>query len=89
MVRPIASSGTAPIDTPKISKVDHTLGSLRRDKINGDDALPAVRLARLGPPIDINHVDQIRAAIAKGSYTVDADRLAAAMLALDMPVRQA
>lgn len=46
-------------------------------------------LARLGPPVDLNRVSEIRAAIAQGVYTVDADRLAAAMLALDLPVRPA
>jgi flagellar biosynthesis anti-sigma factor FlgM len=89
MVSPIASSGAAPIDTPKISTTDPVQQGAKQVSAKEREPAPAVRLARLGPPIDINHVDQIRAAIANGSYTVDADRLAAAMLALDVPVRDA
>lgn len=52
-------------------------------------ATPGARLASLGPPIDMTRVSEIKAAIASGSYTVDADRLAAAMMALDLPPKDA
>jgi flagellar biosynthesis anti-sigma factor FlgM len=89
MVSPIANSGVAPIDQPRILKTEPARKDAGNDTKIDDNAPAPVRLARLGPPIDVNHVTEIRAAIAGGNYTVDADRLAAAMLALDLPVRDA
>ena len=85
MVNPVSNSGPGPIETQRVVTKIATHGGTTRGAI-ADDATPAARLAKLGPPIDINRVGVIRAAIADGSYTVDADRLAAAMLALDLPV---
>ncbi|MGE5721208.1 MAG: flagellar biosynthesis anti-sigma factor FlgM [Sphingomonadales bacterium] len=42
-------------------------------------------LARMGPPVDADKVSAIRAAIAGGRYPVNPDRIAEAMLALDLP----
>jgi negative regulator of flagellin synthesis FlgM len=39
------------------------------------------RLAGEGPPVDAARVAQLRAAIADGSYGIDPERIAAAMLA--------
>lgn len=85
MLTPIAHSGPSRIDPQRVasslpSRVD---GQTSRPIEEG--STPAARFARLGPPIDVTRVSEIRAAIANGSYTVDADRLAAAMLALDLP----
>ncbi len=85
MLTPIVNSG--------LSKVDpHRVASSMPSRVDGRDSkpvergdTPAARLAKLGPPIDLTRVNEIRAAIANGSYTVEADRLAAAMLALDLP----
>jgi anti-sigma28 factor (negative regulator of flagellin synthesis) len=85
MVIPISNSGAAKIDAQRISTAPIILVEDKRDRKIEGNGTPAARFARLGPPIDVNRVNEIRAAIAGGSYTVDADRLAAAMLALDLP----
>jgi negative regulator of flagellin synthesis FlgM len=88
MISPITNTGTAAVDAQRVS---HSGAAQRvaRESQNriATASTPAARLASLGPPIDINRVTEIRAAIAEGRYTVDADRLAAAMLALDLPGR--
>jgi negative regulator of flagellin synthesis FlgM len=48
---------------------------------------PAAEMAASGPPVDAGKVAAIRAAIAEGRYPVDHDRIAGAMLALDLPER--
>ena len=48
---------------------------------------PLAELAGSGPPVDTDKVASIRAAIAEGRYPVDPDRIAAAMIALDLPAR--
>lgn len=40
----------------------------------------AVHLANSGPPVDYTKVAQVRRAIAEGSYQIDADALAKAIL---------
>lgn len=85
MLTPIASTGSSRVEPQRAAssstnRADEQVSGLT----NGHDT-PAARLAKLGPPIDVTRVGEIRAAIANGSYTVDADRLAAAMLALDVP----
>ena len=88
MVNPVGRSGIVPLDPMRTSPKAPVTGEAKRDARVDGSATPASRFARLGPPIDVNRVSEIRAAIANGSYTVDADRLAAAMLALDLPERQ-
>lgn len=85
MVTPIANSGPAKVDAQPIATAPIILVEGKSDRKVETAGTPAARLAKLGPPIDVNRVSEIRAAIANGSYTVDADRLAAAMLALDLP----
>jgi negative regulator of flagellin synthesis FlgM len=46
---------------------------------------PAADLAAAGPPVDSAKVAAIRAGIADGSYKVDPEAIAAAMIALDLP----
>ena len=102
MVTPIANSGPAKVDSKPVQQLPpvdvhvkpvETLPPVpvedKRDRKVEGSGTPAARFAKLGPPIDVNRVNEIRAAIAGGSYTVDADRLAAAMLALDLPARRA
>ncbi len=90
MVNPVGQAGPAPIETMRTAAAGAVRSDARPVNARGDaGATPAARLARLGPPIDVNRVSEIRAAIANGNYAVDADRLAAAMLALDLPVRSA
>jgi negative regulator of flagellin synthesis FlgM len=43
-------------------------------------------LAAAGAPVDTAKVEAIRIAIAEGRYPVDPDKLAASMLAIDLPL---
>ena len=89
MVTPISNSGPTKVDTkPVVTLPPVAVGDKRGTKID-TTSTPAARFAKLGPPIDVTRINEIRAAIASGSYAVDSDRLAAAMLALDLPAREA
>ncbi len=48
-------------------------------------ASPATALAASGPPVDADRIAALRAAIADGSYRIDADAIADRMIALDLP----
>ena len=87
MVEPIAKSGIGRLDPSRTLPREKVGEADRKAPRDVDTMMPAARFARMGPPIDVTRVGEIRAAIAQGSYTVDADRLAAAMLALDLPVK--
>jgi negative regulator of flagellin synthesis FlgM len=52
---------------------------------NGTAPNPAADLAAAGPPVDTGKVAAIRAAIADGSYQVDAKAIADRMVDLDLP----
>lgn len=52
-------------------------------------ASPAGDMAASGPPVDAGKVAAIRAAIAEGRYPVDPDKIAQAMLDLDLPKGEA
>lgn len=85
MLTPISNSGPTKVDPKPISSsLPAQIGGKSDRRVESGDT-PAARFAKLGPPIDVTRVSEIRAAIANGSYTVDADRLAEAMLALDLP----
>jgi flagellar biosynthesis anti-sigma factor FlgM len=90
MISPISNHAPGAVDPQRVSSPG-TAGKSAGTKAPVDAArtTPGARLAALGPPIDLTRVAEIKAAIAKGSYTVDADRLAAAMLALDLPPKTA
>ncbi len=85
MLTPIANSGPSRIDPQRVASSLPARIDGQTNRPVQESNTPAARFARLGPPIDVTRVSEIRAAIANGSYTVDADRLAAAMLALDLP----
>lgn len=90
MISPISSSAPGAVDAPRVGKSARTPDASKGGgRVDDAQATPAARLASLGPPIDVTRVGEIKAAIASGSYTVDADRLAAAMLALDLPPKDA
>ncbi len=89
MVTPISNSGPAKVDKQPIVTLPPVAVDEKRTIKAETSSMPAARFAKLGPPIDVTRVNEIRAAIASGNYTVDSDRLAAAMLALDLPERKA
>ena len=89
MVMPISNSGPAKVEKQIVLALPTEAASNKRDWKIDTGSTPAARIAKLGPPIDVTRVNEIRAAIASGNYTVDSDRLAEAMLALDLPVREA
>ena len=89
MVNSVSTTGTGPVDAKRIAPTSAARAPDKEIAPHVSKGSPAARLARLGPPVDMNRVSEIRAAIAQGTYTVDVDRLAAAMLALDLPVRGA
>jgi negative regulator of flagellin synthesis FlgM len=49
-------------------------------------ASAVAELAAAGAPVDTAKVEAIRTAIAEGRYPVDPDKLAASMLAIDLPL---
>jgi flagellar biosynthesis anti-sigma factor FlgM len=89
MVTPISNSGPGKVEKQPFVTLPPVAVEDRRDAKVEPSTTPAARYAKLGPPIDVTRVNEVRAAIANGSYTVDADRLAEAMLALDLPARDA
>jgi negative regulator of flagellin synthesis FlgM len=89
MVDPVGNSGVGRLDPARVSPRAKIGDGDRKVPPSDGSTTPAARFARLGPPIDVTRVSEIKAAIAEGSYTVDADRLAAAMLALDLPAKKA
>ncbi len=89
MVDAIGNSGAGRVDRPRTLPPEKVETDVHKPVVRNDNTRPAARFAKLGPPIDVTHVSEIKAAIASGSYTVDADRLAAAMLALDLPAKKA
>jgi negative regulator of flagellin synthesis FlgM len=93
MISPISNTAPGAIDPQRVNPPGTASASGGAtpvaDTSATSHATPGARLAALGPPIDMTRVAEIKAAIAEGSYTVDADRLAAAMLALDLPPKKA
>jgi negative regulator of flagellin synthesis FlgM len=90
MISPISNHATGAVDPQRVNPPGTAAKSAgTKAPVDAAPPTPGARLAALGPPIDMTRVAEIKAAIAEGSYTVDADRLAAAMLALDLPPQKA
>jgi negative regulator of flagellin synthesis FlgM len=89
MVDAIGNSGAGRVDRSRTLPPEKVEVSDHKPVVRNGHGTPAARFAKLGPPIDVTRVSEIKAAIATGNYTVDADRLAAAMLALDLPAKRA
>jgi flagellar biosynthesis anti-sigma factor FlgM len=90
MISPISNHAPGAVDPQRINTPGTATKSPGTNApADVTHATPGARLAALGPPIDVTRVSEVKAAIAEGSYTVDADRLAAAMLALDLPPKKA
>ena len=62
-------------------------GDATAEASGGAPATLVGKLTAEGPPVDAAKVAAIRAAIARGAYPVDPDKIAERMLALDLPVR--
>lgn len=90
MISPISNHAPGAVDAQRVNQPGAAPASAGVKPVaDAAHATPGARLAALGPPIDMTRVAEIKAAIAEGSYTVDADRLAAAMMALDLPPKDA
>ena len=50
-------------------------------------ATTVLQLAAQGAPVDTRLVHEIRSAIAQGQYPLDPNKIAAAMITVDLPVR--
>jgi hypothetical protein len=68
MVIPISNSGAAKVDAQRILTAPIILVEDKRGRKVEGNGTPAARFARLGPPIDVNRVNEIRAAIAGGRH---------------------
>lgn len=53
-------------------------------KVLAQGSLSYEILAAVGPPVDVEKVQKIRAAIAEGRYPVDPQRIAESMVKLDL-----
>ena len=91
MIKSIGQSVTAGIEAAKLREtakgraVAAPASSTATTSVSGVSN-PASRMAALGAPVDMNRVAQIKEAIASGHYPVDADKIAARMLDLDLPI---
>jgi negative regulator of flagellin synthesis FlgM len=63
-----------------VAKVEPTVA-----EASGSITTPAAELAAQGAPVDSAKVAEIRAAIANGTYKIDAKAIADRMIALDLP----
>lgn len=68
----------------RAQSVGRTSDSLSQRDVAGPGSAIA-ELASAGAPVDADKVAEIRAAIANGRYPVDPEKIAASMLALDLP----
>lgn len=90
MINPLSSLG-ATLSTGKVGAVSKpsAVSSAKAAKSGEASApTPAADLAALGPPVDVDKVSRIRAAIANGSYTIDVQAIASRMVDYDLPGAQ-
>jgi len=89
-------NGIGPTGLPSTTRTDGVQRggpAARVAPVNGDATeathlSPAAELASSGPPVDVDKIAAIRAAIAEGRYPIDPDAIAASMIALDLPVKR-
>lgn len=91
MIDSVGKSGSGRIDGARMADTSRVAApgklAARAEKEAVESAVFA--LVSSGPPVDVEKVAALRAAIADGRYKVDADRIAEAMIALDLPVKGA
>jgi flagellar biosynthesis anti-sigma factor FlgM len=61
--------------------------AISRAAAAGKTPNPAADLAAWGPIVDVARVTQLKHEIASGTYKVDPEKLAAKMIATDLPAR--
>lgn len=90
MINPLSSLG-ATLPTGKVGAVAKTSAVSATKAARSEETAaptPAADLAALGPPVDVDKVSRIRAAIANGSYTIDVQAIASRMVDADLPGAQ-
>ncbi len=78
---------SAPIGTIATSSVINSDTATATKNSGGASAATVLQLAAQGAPVDIQLVSEIRTAISEGRYPLDPNKIAAAMIAVDMPQR--
>ncbi|MFM9977909.1 MAG: flagellar biosynthesis anti-sigma factor FlgM [Sphingomonadaceae bacterium] len=84
---PAGTDGEASATTAGLSSVSGPPLSLQ-GAVTTLEAEQSRNSAMEQPPIDIERVAAIRVALASGSYQIDAERIAAAMIAHDLPEQE-
>jgi negative regulator of flagellin synthesis FlgM len=79
----IRQAGLARVAAERPAPVSKSEAEVARDRV-ASPASPAADMAAAGPPVNAEKVEAIRAAIAEGRYSVDADKIAERMIALDL-----
>ena len=75
--------GPASVGLERAAATAKTSDRQLQDQV-GAPVSPTSLMAASGPPVDMDKVAAIRAAIAEGRYPVDAGKIAERMIALDL-----
>lgn len=95
MINSVSQSASAAIEASKLREGSKTAGKptvsggSTASAVSEQTPSPMARMAAQGAPVDVSRVAEIRAAIASGNYPVDPQKIAAKMLALDIPATDA
>jgi negative regulator of flagellin synthesis FlgM len=90
MIKPVGQMLNPAIEAAKLRDAQASRGAQpvvaeNSRATSAASASPSARMAAEGPPIDNARILKIKQAIADGNYPVDADKIAAKMLDLDLP----
>lgn len=86
MIGSIGPTGAGAVDAVRTQGVQKTTAAARVVKPEVEPVVPnpAADLAASGPPVDIDKVARIRAAILNGSYALDIQAIAKRMVDIDI-----
>jgi negative regulator of flagellin synthesis FlgM len=90
MIEGVGKSGPGRIDLARGATEGAAVPAVAGTPVKGRDGpveSAVFELVSAGAPVDQAKVAAIRAAIAEGRYPVDPDKIAARMIALDLPAR--